>query len=227
MKIKEIPLEERPREKALKYGISTISDAELLAIIIGSGVKNKSALEIANSLLLSYQNIKFLSRSKTQNLQKEFGISQISALKLEATFEFNRRLLLHNNKTLLKVYNTLDLYHCYKYLEYEDKEIFLLIMFDAKNQIIKQNILYKGTDSEIAISLREVVVELLQTSSKKYALIHNHPNGEIMPSKEDIKATKSIIGACDSLGLEFFDHLIIFDGGFYSFVEGKAHENIT
>ena len=221
MRIKDLPKISRPRERAFTYGIEALSDEELLAIIIGSGVKNKSALEIASSLLKTYMNLSLLSKAKLMSLKEEFGLSKISALKLEATFEFHRRLISSKYQEFTSMKHIENVYQRYQYLEDHEQELFIILMLDNKYQILKEKILYQGTQNSVELSIKEIVVELLQTNTKKFILIHNHPNGEIYPSKEDIASTALIAEKCDMLNIKLLDHLIIYKGGYYSFKENN------
>lgn len=225
MKIKEIPKKDRPREKALTYGIETISDAELLAIIIGSGVKNKSALDIANSLIDNYKNLLQLSNSNNALLMKEFGLSQISALKLEATFEFCHRLNKPKYKDEICVNTSNDLYELYRYLGYENQELFIVVMLNHKGMILKEKTIYRGTNNRIEINLQEILRELLMVKAKYFAIIHNHPSGNCFPSKEDEESTIIIAEKAKFLGLKLFDHLIICSKGYYSFMNRVSKKN--
>ncbi len=224
MKIKDIPLNERPREKALKFGFESLSDNELLAILIGSGVKNKSALEIANSLLISYKSLTGLVGSNVVLLQNEFGLSQISAIKLTASFELHRRLLTckYNSSNVIKTSE--NLYQIYKYLENENQEIFIVLMLDKKGRILKEKVLYKSLNSSVHIDIKDVFYELVQIRAKYFALIHNHPSEISMPSEDDIKTTALIIKKAKILGIKLFDHIIIYKDGYYSFMNSLINK---
>lgn len=217
MKIKELPQEARPREKALIYGIESLSDQELLAIIIGSGVKNQSALDIGASLLKTYKSLFYLSKSKSESLKQQFGLSKISALKLEATFEFHNRLLQSKYQRLEPILCSEDVYVRYHYLENKEQELLVLLMLDSKNRIVKEKILYKGTSSFVELNMREIIVELAQVNTHRFYLIHNHPNGETYPSEADVLATTKIAKQTKAIGIKLIDHIIIYKGGFYSF----------
>ncbi len=217
MKIKELPKETRPREKALIYGIESLSDQELLAIIIGSGVKNKSALEIGASLLESYSSLFYLSKAKSASLKQQFGLSKISALKLEATFELHNRLITSRYREHLPVESSEDVYQKYRYLENSDHELLVILMLDSGNHILKERIIYQGTNSFLELNLREIIIELAQNNTRRFYLIHNHPNGESFPSQEDIIATTNIANQTKKIGMKLMDHLIIYKNGYYSF----------
>ena len=221
MKIADIEKKSRPREKALRYGIEAITNQELLAIIIGSGVKNKSAIEIAGSLLADYKNFSSLAKASLPSLKSEKGINSISALKLMATFEFSSRLLKEKREHSLYIKNSDELYSFYSQLEEENNEIFIIVMLNKNGKILKEKRITICDDSFIGINLKDIFVELFQNEASKFALIHNHPGGTKFPSQEDVKATLAIKGHAQKFELILFDHIIIYDGGYYSFKKNK------
>lgn len=224
MKIKDLPIENRPREKAKKYGVDKLNDVELLGIIISKGVKNKSALEISESLIKEYTNLFCLTKAKTSSLKKQFGLNEITSLKLEAIFELFYRVNQQRFKNGESVKNTDDVYKKYMYLSEQTKELLVVLMLDNKHRIIREKILYVGTDNFIPINIREIAVELLQTNTKYFLLIHNHPNNNKKPSDEDIGSTLLIKNALASLGLIMIDHIIITSDGFFSFRENRIFD---
>ncbi|HBF68299.1 MAG TPA: hypothetical protein DDW20_03145 [Firmicutes bacterium] len=224
MKIKDLPIENRPREKAKKYGVDKLNDVELLGIIISKGVKNKSALEISESLIKEYTNLFCLTKAKTSSLKKQFGLNEITSLKLEAIFELFYRVNQQRFKNGESVKNADDVYKKYMYLSEQTKELLVVLMLDNKHRIIREKILYVGTDNFIPINIREIAVELLQTNTKYFLLIHNHPNNNKKPSDEDIGSTLLIKNALASLGLIMIDHIIITSDGFFSFRENRIFD---
>lgn len=221
MKIKDLPIESRPREKAKLYGIESLNDIELLAIIIAKGVKNKSALEISQSLINEYTNIFCLSKARCSTLKNEYGLSEITSIKLEAIFEFFNRLNQPKYKNREKIDSSNDIYKKYYYLSEQSNELLVVLMLDIKHQVVKEKIMYKGNSSFMEINIREIAVELLQTNTKYYFLVHNHPNNNQFPSYDDIETTLLIKEAIDPLGLILLDHVIVFQNGYFSFKEAN------
>lgn len=221
MRIKDIPIEFRPREKALTFGINTLSDEELIALIINSGVKNKSALEIASSLLKTYLNISNLKEVRYEELKEEFGLSKISALKLEAIFEFHKRLLKPRYDHDLSCSNSEAVYQRYKYLENEIEEHLILLLLDYRFHIIKERILYIGSEDEINIKIKKLIYEILAVNTSKVVMIHNHPICDYHPSRDDVLSTQKIKEICSLIGVTFFDHIIISKEGYFSFKDAK------
>lgn len=221
MKIKDLPISLRPREKALHYGIEQLSDEELLAIIIGSGVHGYSALDIAHDLIKTNLGLNRLVASTYSSLEEQFGLSTNMVLRLLAVFELHNRLNSPMYNHEYKIENSEDIYKRYRYLENYPQEVLGIVMLNKKNVIIKEKILYKGTSEHININPNEIYSELLQSKCKKYVLIHNHPDGNVKPSEEDLLATEVIEKTCHKLLMIMIDHIIIYPGGYYSYRENN------
>ena len=217
MKISDIPVNLRPREKALHFGIEELSDQELLALIIGSGGKGNSAIDIAGELLKTHANsMESLSNTNYQSLLGYLGLKKSIALRLLATFEFHKRLSSHKYQSISKIESVNDVYLRYKYLENFEQEVLVIIMLDLKKRIIKEKVLYKGTSDGLSIDVREIIQELILAKAKFFYLVHNHPDEEPSPSDDDILATKVIKKTSSNLGIKLLDHLIVFKNNFSS-----------
>ena len=215
MKISDIPINLRPREKALAYGIEELSDQELLALIIGSGGKGNSAIDIAGELLKTHANsMESLSKSNYRSLLSYLGLKKSIALRLLATFEFHKRLNSSKYKFHTVIRSTEEVYSRYKNMENLDQEELVILMLDFKHRIIKEKVLYKGTYDSFEINARHVIEELMLAKAKNFYLIHNHPDEESKPSDDDIVATKIIEKVAKNLGIILIDHLVIFKGGY-------------
>ena len=217
MKISDIPINLRPREKALQYGIEELSDQELLALIIGSGGRGNSAIDIAGELLKTHANsMETLSNTNYRSLLSYLGLKKSIALRLLATFEFNKRLSSNRYKNPLKIESIHDAYFMYQNMENLDHEELVILMLDLKHRIVKEKVLYKGTFDSFNIDVRQILQELILAKAKYFVLIHNHPDEERAPSKDDIFATKVVEKAAKNMGINLIDHLVIFKGGFSS-----------
>lgn len=219
MRIKDLPIEAMPREKALQFGIEQLSDQELLALIIGSGGKNNSALEIAASLLSTYHSMHSLSLSSFASLSQQKGLKESGCLKLLAAFEFHNRLNSPQYQKSKPLSNAASIYYRYRYMETLDQEIFVILCLDSKKNIIKEKTLYKGTSDGCKIDIIDIIRELLINKTSYFALIHNHVDGATFPSNEDKLTTINIEKVALELGIKLFDHIIIYSGGYYSFKE--------
>ena len=217
MKISDIPLLNRPREKAIMFGIEELSDEELLALIIGSGVRGNSALDISTALLMSHGNsLEVLSKENYQSLLSYTGLKKSITLRILAAFELHKRLISNKYQTISKIESVLDVYSRYKYIENYDQEVLMILMLDSKRRIIKDKTLYKGTNDSFSIDVREIIHELVLAKAKFFYLLHNHPDEDDKPSKEDIFSTKIIENTSKNLGIILIDHIIIYKGGFVS-----------
>ena len=215
MKISDIPLNLRPREKALRFGIEELSDQELLALLIGSGGVDNSAMDIAGTLLKTHGNsMEALSLENYASLTGYLGLKESKGMRLLATFEFHKRLNSHRYKNMTKIESNYDIYSRYKNMENLDHEELIVLMLNSSKKILKEIVLYKGTFDSFEIDIRQIVQELILAKAKYYYLIHNHPDNESSPSQEDILATKIIEKTSSNLGIKLINHLIILKGGF-------------
>lgn len=225
MKISDIPFNLRPREKALRYGIEELSDQELLALIIGSGGQNNSALEIAADLLSTYFNSMYsLSNSNISSLMEHKGLKEGYALRLLATFEFHKRLNSPKYQKQEQIKSPEEVYLRYQYLENYDQEVLVLIMLDLKNRIKQEKLLYKGTFDSFSIDVRQIIQEIILAKAKSFILVHNHPDEENFASSNDILATDAIEKSAKTLGIKLVDHVIIYRGGYHSIKEDNLNK---
>ena len=221
MKISEIPKEIRPREKALRYGIETVSDDELLAIIIGSGVRGCSAIDIGRNLLTSHASLEMLSTCDFSSLEEQTGLSSTLVLRLLAAFELHKRLAspMYQNKVFLL--SSKDIYDRYKYLENYTQEAVVLLMLNKKRKVIKEKLLYQGTTDSVLVNPKEVIAEVIKSNCSDFVIVHNHPDGSFLPSDEDIYVTETLKEIGSSFQIKMVDHIIISQGGYYSFIDEK------
>lgn len=222
MKIKDIPKDIRPREKAIRNGVENVNDEELLALIIGSGVRNHSALEIGRGLLDTYLTLPSLANTNLKSLVSQDGLSENLALRLLATFEFHNRLNSPMYQYQYTINKMSDLYQRYKYLENYQREVLVIIMLNKKHKIIKEKILYKGTNNEVTIEPLEIIHEVILANSNSYILLHNHPDGSSFPSDADIYITEALKEKAKDIQIQMLDHVIIYQGGYYSFLERNS-----
>ncbi|MFR8870047.1 RadC family protein [Paraclostridium sordellii] len=213
-------LEERPREKMLNNGEKSLSNAELLAIILRTGTKKQSVLELANYILnKDSQGIRWLKDITVQELCEIDGIGISKATQIKAALELGIRIS-SAKPTKYKVTNPWDIYKYYmEGLRYLNKEIFKIILLNTKNEIICDIDVSVGTLNMSLVHPREVFREAIKRNSNKIILMHNHPSGNIEPSNEDKNVTLRLIKCGDLIGIEVIDHIIIGDGLYYSFKE--------
>lgn len=213
-KIKELPLNERPREKALLYGINSLSNAELLALILKNGYKDISVIELANNLLIKANGIENLSSISYKELISIKGISDVKALDILSIFELFKRISTPLKRIKIDV-NYLKNYFSNLY-QNEKQEKAFIVLLDNKNQLIFIKDLFKGNEHSLSFSPKLIVSFIVQYDAKKYYLIHNHPSGIPTPSQDDLISTSSIELITLSMSCTLVDHLIFGDSSFYS-----------
>lgn len=220
-KITELPKYERPYEKLEIYGEKELSNSELLAILIESGTKEESSIQLAQKVLAickeSLENeLRFLQNISIEELKKIKGIGRVKAIRLKATFELAKRMSQPVAEDIF-VYSSSDVAKIFmEELMYEKREIVKLIILNNKNKILRiQNISLGGTNYAV-IEPKEVLSEPIKMNANKIILLHNHPSGNATPSNEDYEVSKRISLCAEMFGIEFIDHIVIGDGEYRS-----------
>lgn len=224
--IKEIPKIERPRERLKKYGVNSLSNEELLAIILRTGTKNTSVKELSMNILKELDNLHDLTNLSISSLTKIKGVGEVKAITLISTIELGRRIYLDNNdqdKILLN--NVSAVYELFKN-KYKDtyQEEFVVVYLDTKKKLITYKTLFKGTVNESIVHPREIFKEAFKLSASSIICIHNHPSGDPTPSQSDNTLTKYIFDTSKIMLIPLLDHLIIGSNSYYSYLEeGKLN----
>jgi len=210
LRIKEIAIEQRPRERLKRHNADSLSDAELLAILVQSGFRGENALDLSNRMI-SLFGIEKLNSLSLSELMKIKGIGLAKAAKLVAAFELNKRV--NSGKICEKVINNAsDIANYYvERLKDKKKEYFIAVFLDSKNKIIKDEVISIGTLNSSLVHPREVFKEAIKCSANSIILVHNHPSGEIEPSDEDYRVNKVIVETGNLVGIKVLDHLIVGD----------------
>ncbi|MBW7887752.1 MAG: DNA repair protein RadC [Bacteroidetes bacterium] len=221
LKIKDLPEDDRPREKALKHGIHTLSDSELLAILINTGTKQFSAMDIAKDVLRKYGTLSSVATLSPEDLKRSLkGIGKAKAVKILASFELARRLRTAQAASSKSIMSPGDIAELYiPRLCDERQELFLVVCLSTAKKIIRDRVITKGLLNSSLIHPREVFREAILENSNSVILIHNHPSGNLEPSSDDIAVTKQLVEAGKKIGIEVDDHIIIAGNGYTSFVE--------
>lgn len=209
-KIKDLPILERPREKALYYGINTLTDVELLALIISKGTRGENAMMLARKLLDRHYSLANIYKVSDPRLLMVPGIGKAKALQLVAMSELNRRLVMHEADDDPLKYDENRIISTYQNrIGRLQKETLYLLMLDKRNMIISEKQLYIGNENGFVIDAKEVVRELLISNADRYILIHNHPSGHVEPSANDLKTTDQLAKISARFGVYLYDHIII------------------
>jgi DNA repair protein RadC len=220
MKIMEWPEDDRPREKLLQKGTYGLTDAELLAIIIGKGVKHQSALDLAKELLKKTGNLKRLSQKTVSELEqyKIKGLGKAKIISILAALDLGRRSLSKKNEKNVIFKHPKDVHEYYSpLLGNLQHEVFKVAAVDGKNALIKDTTISKGILDASLVHPREVFKFALNENASAIFILHNHPSGVLRPSEDDLKVTERLRSAGEVMGVRVVDHVIITEQGFYSF----------
>ena len=222
-KMKELPLSDRPYEKCQKYGAKALTDNELLAIILRSGTKNCTSIELADKIYHLHPNhhgiigLPYLSYEALTNIK---GIGMVKAVQILCIVELAKRLSISEAKKRLKFTSPASIADYYmESMRYLQKEELLVLMLDGKNQLIKELVLTIGTVNASLVSPREIFLEALHYEAVNFILIHNHPSGDATPSKQDIEITNRILEAGKLIGIHLLDHIILGEHQYTSLYE--------
>lgn len=221
IKIKDIPINDRPIERLINKGVEVLSNEELLAILIKTGTKNCSSKDVALSLLSKIGDITNLKNINFEYLKKIKGIGPSKAAIILASLELGKRVNRVDNINGLNLNNSEIVYEYFKKILGDKKqEYFYSVYLDSSNKIINTKELFKGTLNRSLIHPREIFKEAYLLSANSIICIHNHPSGNLNPSNDDILMTDNLVQIGNLLGIKVLDHMIITNNGYYSF-----HEN--
>ena len=223
IKVKELPISERPYEKLEMYGPENLSNSELLAIIIKTGTKEETSVTLAQKILSLAKNendLRFLQNISTKELMKIKGIGKVKAIQIKAVCELTKRMSRPIDHTNITIKSSKDVANLLmQELRYEKREIVKLLVLNAKNVIMKIiDIAYGGTNFAV-LEPKEVLLEAIKLQAPKIILVHNHPSGDPKPSQDDYRITDRIYESADIMGITLLDHIIIGDGTYESLMK--------
>lgn len=221
--VKELPSSERPYEKCEKYGTTSLSDAELLAVILRTGTKNLRAIDLAVNILNyseTYPGLKGLNYLTMKELKRINGIGRVKAIELVCLTELTKRMSKEIHRESLKLVTPKSVADYYMQdMRHLPREQVTLLMMDSKNKIIKDMIISNGTVNTSIMPTREIFVQAVKYEAVNIILLHNHPSGDPTPSAEDIRVTKRLLEAGNLIGITLMDHIIIGDNRYISLKE--------
>ncbi|MEW8956685.1 DNA repair protein RadC [Clostridium sp.] len=210
LKIMDLPENERPRERLIKYGPNTLSNAELLAIILRSGTKYENVIELSNRLLKESSGINTLLKFNYEELTSLKGIKNAKATQILALSELFKRFNSHLSGDTYKISAPRDVFTLVKNeMASYDKEVLKVIILDSKNKVIYDKNISIGSLNSSIVHPREVFKEAIRKNGASIVICHNHPSGDSTPSKEDINVTIRLKECGKMLGVELVDHVII------------------
>ncbi|AEF17608.1 MULTISPECIES: RadC family protein [Thermoanaerobacterium] len=224
--IKDLPEDDRPRERLIKYGPSVLSNAELMAIIIGTGNKDESAIMLSQRLLSEGHGLKYLLDTGVERLSEIKGIGLAKAAKIKAAIELGRRIALtgySDGYIIKKPDDVISL--LMDEMRYLNKEHFKVVLLNVKNKVIAVDTVSIGSLNTSIVHPREVFKAAIERSASSIIMVHNHPSGDPTPSREDVEVSDRIYKGGNLIGIKVLDHIIIGDGigislkekGYYDF----------
>lgn len=222
-KVKDLPLDDRPREKLILRGPQSLSDSELIAILLRTGTKGHSVLEISRKIINDYNDIAVLASKSVEALTKNIGIGKDKAATLSAAFELSRRIESKNKwrvaKTIKSPEDVAGIF--IPLLRDEVKEQFIVIALGSSNKISNYKTISIGNLNSSIVHPREVFKFAIENDAASIILLHNHPSGNPEPSNEDISITRKLVESGKIMDIPVFDHIIIAGERFSSFIEKR------
>lgn len=222
-KIKELPADERPRERLLALGADALSTSELLAIILRTGRRQRNARELAAELVHRFGGLQGVAKASIDELCAVDGIGQAKAVQLKAAFALGSRLTASRGPERAEVRSSRDVVALVgDEMRLYEQERFKILLLDTKNRLIRDETVSVGTLNASLVHPREVFRSAIRASSAAVIVCHNHPTGDCAPSRDDHETTRRIKEAGELVGIRLLDHVIIGDGDYYSFKDNDA-----
>lgn len=220
--LREMPKDDRPRERLLKEGPQALSTEELMAILLRTGRHDLSVMDMAKEIVYHLETLDDLKRMSAFELMKIEGIKEAKACTVIAAIELGKRLSVIKRESRLQIRTSVDVYHdVSSALSHLEQEHFMVLYLNTKSEVITKETIFIGTMNQTLIHPREIFKTAIKLSSHAILCVHNHPTGDSSPSKADLVATKKISEAALIMGIDLIDHLIIGHNEFYSIREGK------
>lgn len=216
LRIRDLPEEDKPREKLLKHGLSILSTQELLALILNIGTKKEGVLEMSSRIIKNYGEGSIMFEKDVKNLSNNFEIPMGKAMQIVACAELGRRFFQKNYSSLPVVRTAREVFDYVKDMHNLSKEHLRGIYLNAHYKVIHDEVISIGTVDGSIIHPREVFKPAIERSAVALILVHNHPSGDITPSQMDIEVTKQLIDAGKLLGVDLIDHVIVTRDAFIS-----------
>lgn len=208
--IQQLPLEDRPRERFVRAGVESLAAAELIAIVLGSGSKQKPILQLANEIVARFGGLSALAEATLEELQEIKGIGLTKAIQLKAAFNLGIRASRQIIKPKYRIEHPSHAYFLLKEeLENEKKELFIAIFQDTKGFVICHEVISIGSLSQALVHPREVFYPAIRHKAASLIVAHNHPSGDPTPSSQDLQLTTILLEASRLIGIPLNDHLII------------------
>ena len=223
-KMKDFPILERPREKLKEYGVHSLSDSELLSIIIRTGISHKNVYELSIDIFNHY-SLEELKEVSIYDLTKITGIGEVKAIEILAAIELGKRIFFKSS-SFQKLDTPESIWKDSLYFFHSKKqEYFYCYYFDNKQKLIQRKLIFIGTINSSVTHIREVFKEAYKLSATSIVCLHNHPSNDVTPSIEDRRFTNSLMETGKMQGIPVIDHIIVGNNQYYSFYEDNAIKN--
>ncbi|MCR2820542.1 DNA repair protein RadC [Lederbergia panacisoli] len=218
--IRDFPVDERPRERLINNGPESLSNHELLAILLRTGTKSESVIQLANRLLTQFDGLMWLKDAALEEMTNLKGIGEAKAVQIAAAVELGRRIsnLSYDERYVIRSPED-GANYCMNDMRFLSQEHFVCLYLNTKNQVIHRQTIFIGSLNASIVHPREVFKEAIRRSAASIICLHNHPSGDPAPSREDIEVTKRLVECGKMIGIELLDHLIIGDKKYVSMKE--------
>jgi len=216
------PEEDRPREKLLKFGEHTLTTSELLGVLLRSGIKGESAVDLGRKIIKKFKTLRQMSHTDISQWREIKGLGEAKICQIKAAIELGRRFMIEEKKTKGKVESSKEVADLFMpRMRDLKKEIFKILLLDGQNNIMDINgvEIDEGTVTQVSPNVREIMSKALQNFAAGIICIHNHPSGNPNPSQEDKHFTERLVTAGKSMQIKVLDHVIIGDNKYFSFAD--------
>lgn len=218
--VREMPEEDRPRERLARLGAEVLRDAELIAVLFRTGTRNLGAVALADRLMRRFGDLRTLSRASIEEMQQVNGVGKVKAIELKAALELGKRLAVHTRPPVPRIHTAQDVADMLmvQFKEYET-EHFKCLMLNMKNEVLKTVNVSRGSLDGTPASPRDVFRQAVREGAAAVIVCHNHPSGDPEPSRTDHELTRQLKESGALLGIPLLDHIVFGDGRYVSFKE--------
>lgn len=219
-KIPDWPESERPRERLIKFGAAGLSDAEILAILLRVGNHETTAIDLARHIINDFGGFRGLDSRSVAELCEVAGVGPAKAAQIKAAIELGKRLFLEEAAPQSKVESSEDVFKLVSpHLQNLNHEVFRILLLTSRNAVIADKVMFAGSLTESIVSPREIIKEAINQAAASVVFVHNHPSGDPAPSNEDKRVTSHLKQACEMVGVNVLDHIIVANSKYYSFAD--------
>lgn len=217
LRVRDLPVEKKPREKLRKYGPASLKNDELMAVILGKGTRREGILELSKRIMSQYGEQAVFSRGDVNTLEKVLSLSPVQACQVVAAFELGKRMFGRTTEVFLR--SPEEVFEYAKHMARLKKEHLRGLYLDTRNKLIRDEVIAIGTLNASLAHPREIFHPAIESHAAAILLVHNHPSGDPLPSKDDIVLTKQVHEASKIVDIDVLDHVIIGSQSYYSLKE--------